>query len=93
RYTPPGGIVAVSIQIGETEICIQVSDTGEGIDPIDLPRIWERFYQGRNADGERHSGLGLAIVHELSASMHGHVAVSSTLGEGSRFSVWLPRAA
>lgn len=93
RYTPPGGIVAVNLQVEASEICLRVSDTGEGIDPHDLPHIWEKFYQGRNADGERHSGLGLAIVRELSESMRGRVAVESALGEGSHFSVWLPRSA
>ncbi len=93
RYTPPGGIVAVDIEIEEHEICMQVHDTGEGIDSLDLPHIWEKFYQGRNASGEFNSGLGLAIVRELSETMHGRVAVQSVVGEGSRFSVWLPRAA
>ncbi len=94
RHTPPGGIVAVTATTGPDSIALQVKDTGEGIAPLDLPRIWERFYQ---ANSERTpttsgAGLGLALVKELIEGMGGSVSVDSILGEGSCFTIHLPRA-
>ena len=94
RHTPPGGIVAVTATTGPDSIALQVKDTGEGIAPLDLPRIWERFYQ---ANSERTpttsgAGLGLALVKELIEGMGGSVSVDSVPGEGSCFTIHLPRA-
>lgn len=93
RHTLPGGIVVVSAGGEADEVRLDVRDTGEGIAEQDLPLIWERFYRGRHSRGseEGSAGLGLAIVQELSEAMGGRVAVSSRVGEGSCFSVWLPR--
>jgi signal transduction histidine kinase/ligand-binding sensor domain-containing protein len=92
RHTLPGGLVAVSLGGSEDHIDIQVRDTGEGIRPDDLPYIWERFYQGSSAC-TGGTGLGLALVKELTEAMGGSVGVSSTPGEGSCFTLILPRAA
>ncbi len=93
RHTPPGGIVAVTATTGPDSIALQVKDTGEGIAPLDLPRIWERFYQ---ANSERTpttsgAGLGLALVKELIEGMGGSVSVDSVVGEGSCFTIHLPQ--
>jgi signal transduction histidine kinase len=86
RHTPPGGLVAVSaVQDGDT-VGIEVRDTGAGIPDEVLPRVFERFVRGQDGG----AGLGLALVKELTESMGGSVAVSSTPGEGSSFSVRLP---
>ncbi len=73
-------------------ICIEVTDRGEGIDPIHLPRLTERFYR---VDSHRSrqmggTGLGLAIVKHIIGRHRGRLAVSSKIGQGSRFSVFLP---
>jgi signal transduction histidine kinase len=94
RHTPPGGI-AVVIAVAEQEaVRIEVRDTGEGIPPEDLPHVWERFYRGESARTEdsRGAGLGLALVKELTQAMEGTVEVESAVGEGSCFTVRLPRA-
>ena len=72
---------------------IDVDDTGTGIDPSELPRIFERFYRGSRANEARGSGsgLGLAIVRSIVDMHGGTVTVDSRLGAGSRFSVFLPR--
>ena len=94
RHTPPGGIVAVAVGAGPDAVTLQVKDTGEGIAPEDLPHIWERFYRAESSRSRSSSGsgLGLALVKELAEAMGGTVAVASALGQGSCFTVRLPRA-
>lgn len=93
RHTQPGGTVALSAVLSGPDVVIQVSDTGSGIAPDDLPYIWQRFY--RSASARQHyrrgAGLGLALVKELTEAMSGRVAVESTQGEGSTFMIWLPQ--
>jgi signal transduction histidine kinase len=94
RHTPPGGIVVVEARAEDNQVALEVKDTGEGICADELPLIWQRFYRGQGArqHPEGSSGLGLALVKELTEAMGGAVAVTSTLGEGSVFTVRLPRA-
>ena len=94
RHTPPGGIVALTVQSAADVVILQVKDTGEGIEPCELPHIWERFYRTERARENPTSGtgLGLALVKELTEAMGGSVTVESTLGEGSCFTIRLRRA-
>ncbi|HEX4205547.1 MAG TPA: ATP-binding protein [Ktedonobacteraceae bacterium] len=93
RHTAPGGIVAVVVAIEESSVLIHVKDTGEGIAAKDLQHIWERFYQTDSARTRTGggSGLGLALVKEWIEGMDGKVAVESVLGEGSCFTLCIPR--
>ncbi len=95
RHTPPGGIVAVRAAMEGEGVVIVVCDTGEGIAPEAMARIWERFYRGEAARARDGSGagLGLALVKELVEAMGGTVAVESRPGEGSCFTVRLRPAA
>jgi signal transduction histidine kinase len=86
RHTPPGGMVAATVAEDGDAVRIEVRDTGEGISPEMLPKIFERFYRGQDGG----AGLGLALVKELAESMGGSVGVTSTPGEGTCFSVRLP---
>jgi two-component system phosphate regulon sensor histidine kinase PhoR len=74
------------------QVCIEVSDTGIGIPPADLPRIFERFYRVDKARSREMggTGLGLSIVKHLAQAMHGSVQASSRVAQGSTFQVWLP---
>ena len=94
RHTSPGGIVAIECVPEGAMLALHVRDTGEGIAAEDLPHIWERFYRSDMArlHPESGSGLGLALVKELTEAMGGSVGVESTLGVGSCFTVWVPRA-
>ena len=76
-------------------VILQVKDTGEGIEPCELPHIWERFYRTERARENPSSGtgLGLALVKELTEAMGGAVTVESTLCEGSCFTLRLRCAA
>lgn len=66
---------------------LDVCDTGEGIAPEELAHIWERFYRGEDAraQDQEGTGLGLALVKELTEAMGGKVGVRSVVGEGSCF--------
>ncbi|MBR3505169.1 MAG: hypothetical protein IKO07_13135 [Clostridia bacterium] len=93
KYNQPGGSVRVSVYGTATNAYFLVSDTGIGIAEEHLPRLFERFYRvdkgrSRSMGG---TGLGLAIVKHIAVSMGGTVEVHSKLGEGSEFSVTLPR--
>lgn len=93
RHTPPGGLVAVTVNGDDETVCVQVRDTGEGIPAEDLPHIWERFYRAGNSQSwSGGTGLGLALVKELTEAMNGLVSVESVLGAGSCFTLRLPRS-
>jgi len=94
KFTEEGGEVAVRAQpTDDGGAVIEVTDTGVGIEPAELPRIFDRFYRGTLANEARGSGsgLGLAIVRSIVDMHGGSVTVDSRLGSGSRFSVFLPR--
>jgi signal transduction histidine kinase len=90
KFTDKGsGIVELGGESGEDDFHIWVRDNGKGIDPTDLPHVFDRFYRGKNVR-EEGSGLGLAIVKSIAEVQGGSVAVESVLGEGSTFTIKLP---
>jgi signal transduction histidine kinase len=91
RHTPPGGLVAAAVTAERRTVDVEVRDTGEGILPEDLPHVFERFYRGRTGDGRAGAGLGLALTKDLAEAMGGSVEAASTPGQGSCFTVRLPR--
>jgi len=93
KFTPRGGTVAVQVLDQAEAAVIEVSDTGPGIPPAELPRIFERFYRGTNLGQARASGsgLGLAIARSIVEMHGGFIDVTSVLGEGAVFRVVLPR--
>jgi signal transduction histidine kinase len=88
---PNGGILTISGEIDESTdcACLEITDTGCGIDPKVLPRIFEPFYSTKT-DG-KGSGLGLPMVYGIIREHHGEVEVESELGKGSTFRIKLPR--
>lgn len=91
-YTPSGGTIEIVAQQIERQIEIGISDTGVGIAPDDLDRIFDRFWRGDRARTrwEGGSGLGLAIVKSIVEQHDGSIEVQSKLGKGSKFIVRLP---
>lgn len=93
KYTPPGGMVQVSVEGADDVTRIAVRDNGTGIPPEDLPHIFERFYR---ADRSRNrltggAGIGLTIAKAIVDAHKGSIQVHSKVGEGTEFTITLPR--
>ncbi|NTU71712.1 MAG: HAMP domain-containing histidine kinase [Coriobacteriia bacterium] len=93
KYTPPGGSVSVHTRRKRDNVLLEVADTGQGIPAEDLPRVFDRFFRSEasRAAGEGGFGLGLAILRSIVESMGGDIHVSSAIGEGTVFTVRLPK--
>ena len=96
KYSPRFGVVAIELKVRDEFAVLDVIDQGPGIDPVDRPRIFESFYQGKTPPGGRikGSGLGLAIAQEYALAHGGRVEVvdRSDGARGAHFRVWLPLA-
>jgi two-component system phosphate regulon sensor histidine kinase PhoR len=94
NYSKPGSTVWLDALCPDEEVTVRVRDTGIGIPKDDLPRLFERFYRVDKARSREHggTGLGLAIVKHIAQVHGGQVTVTSTVGQGSVFSLHLPRS-
>ncbi len=92
KYTPLGGSVKVRLVSRAETVVFEVHDTGIGVAPLDLPRVFEKFYRSgrREAYQLRGTGLGLAIVKSIAERHKGKVGVESQLGRGSMFYIEIP---
>jgi two-component system, OmpR family, sensor kinase len=82
--------VTVSLKQMDRMAVLSVRDTGIGIDPDDLPHIFERFYRANRARPRQGTGLGLSIAQTLVEQLGGYITAASIPGKGSTFMVWLP---
>ncbi|HEY8784932.1 MAG TPA: ATP-binding protein [Candidatus Limnocylindria bacterium] len=87
RYTPSGGRVTVTAQPADAAVAIDVRDTGEGIAPERIGRIFDRFYKSPESRG---AGLGLAIAKQLVEAHGGEISATSVLGKGTDIRFTLP---
>ena len=92
RYTPAGGAVTVRVRAVDRHVTIAIEDTGQGIEAVHIPRLFERFYRTDHARARDSggTGLGLPIVKEIVEAHNGFVTVESQVGKGSTFTIWLP---
>ena len=91
RHTPPGGAVEVEVvRHDAAALAVSVRDTGQGIAPELLPRVFDRFVRADESRSSEGAGLGLAIVKRIATLHGGTVRVESVLGAGSTFSLVLP---
>jgi coenzyme F420 hydrogenase subunit beta len=91
KYTNPGGRVTVSLKNGNGHVLGAVEDTGIGIAPEDLPKIFDEFYRAERAKDMAHgTGLGLSIVKRVVDLYGGHMDVESEPGKGSKFTFVFP---
>ncbi len=89
RHTPEGGRISVRAAVVGGQAELVVADTGEGFEPVEAERLFDRFHHG---EGERRFGLGLALVREIVTGHGGTVEAVGHPGRGARFTVRLPLA-
>lgn len=90
KYTPPGGAVTVATGRDAGAAWVAVRDTGPGIAPADLPRVFDRLYRAEAARHERGLGLGLALARAVAEAHGGTLSAESAPGEGATFTLRLP---
>ena len=91
KFSKNGGSIRVSTHETDKEVVVEVKDDGIGIDPRDLPYIFESFSRGKGAEKKEGFGLGLATIKAIVEAHGGRVLVKSELGKGSVFKVVLPK--
>lgn len=92
KYTPPGGSVTVSTSSYPMFSAVHVHDTGPGIPEEEQAKVFQRFYRGAEHNDEEGVGIGLYLVRQIAQGQGGYVKVSAQMGEGSTFSLYLPRS-
>ena len=91
KYTPSGGSVSVSTTVYPMFSAVHVRDTGPGIAEEEQPKIFQRFYRGTAYREQEGVGIGLYLVRQIAEGQGGFVKVRSQPGQGSTFSLYLPR--
>ena len=92
KFTPEEGMVTISLKKEHDTAVVIVEDTGQGIDPDHLPRLFDRFYQAEKSELQPGTGIGLALVKEITEQHGGRIRVESEPGKGTLFEVRLPLA-
>lgn len=90
KYSSPGAAITVTVVTSDTDVALTVMDEGDGIDPADLPQIFDKFYRGKSAIDIEGTGLGLALVQSIVEAHNGHVLAESN-GLGSTFTARFPK--
>ena len=88
-HTPAGGTITMTVRTGASHAEVEVADTGDGFDPADARRIFDRFHRGAGA-GDRRFGLGLALLQEVVTGHGGTITAEGHPGRGATFTVRLP---
>ena len=91
KYTPAGGAIRVSVQSWELYVKIDIADSGKGIAESRQGMIFKRFYREEEVHDVEGIGIGLYLAREIITMQGGYIKVTSTVGSGSTFSVFLPR--
>ncbi len=91
KYTPAKGTVTISAKEYEMFACVNIADTGIGISEDETAKIFARFYRSPEVSDERGVGIGLYLAREILTKEGGYIKVSSEKGNGSVFSVFLPK--
>lgn len=92
KFTPPGGVITISVSSEAERIVIEVKDTGVGISEKDRTQIFDKFFRADRSRSEPGTGLGLSLARAFVSSLGGSISVRSFLGHGSTFTVVIPRA-
>jgi DNA-binding response OmpR family regulator len=92
KFTPPGGRVGITLRAGETEVEVAIRDSGPGLSAAVRERLFERFYSAGESPVQAGSGIGLSLARDLTERHDGRILVASEEGQGSTFTVVLPRS-
>jgi signal transduction histidine kinase len=92
KFTPAGGQVTIEAGPTGADAVLRISDTGRGIPADELPRIFDRFWRGRDAARISGSGIGLSVAAELAQAHGGQLTAASQPGQGTQMTLTLPRA-
>ena len=92
KYTPQGGTVTASVEGEPDQVVLSVNDTGPGISDHDLPHVFDRFFRGDRSRSLPGTGLGLNLTLAIARAHGGDVKVTSVPGQGSTFTMTLPRS-
>ena len=90
KYTPTGGRISVSVEQWEMYIKLNVTDTGKDISESNQASVFRRFYREEEVHDEPGVGIGLYLAREIITLQGGYIKVTSEIGKGSTFSVFLP---
>ena len=90
KFTPSGGSVTVKLSKHGSKVSLSIADTGVGISANDLPHIFDLFYQGDTGSASLGTGIGLALVKQMTEAMNGKIEVESQQGNGTTFYLTLP---
>ncbi len=91
KYTPDGGSIQLSAEEYDLFCRIDVTDTGIGIKEMEQAKVFSRFYRSRSVDNQDGVGIGLYLTRQILTGQEGYIKVTSSLGSGSIFSMFLPR--
>ena len=91
KYTPAGGSIVVETEAYQLFCCVRVRDSGPGVPEEEQAKIFQRFYRAPAAHGVEGVGIGLYLVRQIAQGQGGYLKVDSQVGEGSAFSLFLPR--
>lgn len=90
KFTPPGGMMSVTMQTVPNAVLVSVRDSGTGMDEETRARIFDKFYSKSSEPSQKGNGLGLSITKRIIDLLHGTIQVESCPGEGSCFTIQLP---
>jgi signal transduction histidine kinase len=90
RYTPPGGMVAITAAGSDGTLEVTVDDSGPGLTPAQRTAVFEPFWRGDSSRSSRGSGLGLTLARRITHALGGEIRVSESPGGGASFAVLLP---
>jgi two-component system sensor histidine kinase KdpD len=91
RFSPDGKDITLTAETDQSRLLVRVKDEGPGIDPEDIPFIFDKYFRGKRQKGAwKGTGMGLAIARAILKAHHGGISVRSRVGEGAEFSFWIP---
>lgn len=92
KYSPNADRVDVRVRTQDGGVTVEIEDYGQGIDEDDLPKLFQRFFRAKNAEGIEGTGIGLSVVKVIAEQHGGSVSIASRRGQGATFTVCLPAA-